>query len=85
MSILRKIKCDRCLEDTAAIIMSMFNRDHICMLCKSEEQELPSYERARDADVEAYKLGNKNFEGIGLSPADSEALMQMRAKRVITN
>jgi len=59
--------CDRCggsLE--AGRIMSMYNKDCICMKCKDEETRRADYREALEADREAIAQGNRNFEGIGL-------------------
>lgn len=59
--------CDRCggsLE--AGRIMSMYNKDCICMKCKDEEARRADYREALEADREAIARGNRNFEGIGL-------------------
>lgn len=60
--------CDRCggsLENGR--IMSMFNRQCICMKCKDEERKNKNYKKACDADNEQIKKGNYNFGGIGLN------------------
>lgn len=59
--------CDRCggsLE--AGRIMSKYNNDCICMICKKKEQKSPNYKKACDADIEAVRRGDYNFPGIGL-------------------
>ena len=62
-------KCERCGEPlSGGHIMSVFNTDHICMVCKEEERMHPDYARARDAENEAVKNGNLNFPGIGYTP-----------------
>lgn len=59
--------CDRCGGSLdGGRIMSMFNEDCICMECKRKETEHPDYAKARDAEHEAVKSGNRNFKGIGL-------------------
>jgi hypothetical protein len=55
----------RCNKETIGTIMSMYNEDMICMDCKTKETERPDYEKARDAEYEAVKNGNRNFKGIG--------------------
>lgn len=60
-------KCDRCGGSLdAGRIMSMFNRDCICMECKKAEQQRPDYKEAQEADRAAILAGNYNFDGIGL-------------------
>lgn len=59
--------CDRCHGSLdGGRIMSMFNEDCICMECQRKETERPDYAKARDAEREAVKSGNRNFKGIGL-------------------
>lgn len=59
--------CDRCGGSLAAgRIMSMFNRECICMKCKEAEQQRPDYREALEADRAAIQAGNYNFDGIGL-------------------
>lgn len=60
-------QCDRCggsLKDGR--IMSMYNRECICMKCKEAEQQRADYRQAVEADREAIRNGNRNFDGIGL-------------------
>lgn len=57
--------CDRCGKDlTDGRIMSMFNRECICLECKEKEKLDKDYEKALQADNEAIKKGNYNFPGI---------------------
>lgn len=59
--------CDRCGGSLdGGRIMSIFNTDCICMTCKRKEMERPAYAKARDAEYNAVKSGNRNFPGIGL-------------------
>ena len=59
--------CDRCGGSLAAgRIMSMYNRDCICMKCKEAEQQRPDYKEALEADRAAIQAGNFNFDGIGM-------------------
>lgn len=63
----QKTHCDRCGKPLNGIrIMSMFNTQTICMDCKKKETEHPDYAKARDAENEAVKNGDRNFKGIGL-------------------
>lgn len=58
--------CDRCGKDLKrGRIMSMFNEDCICMVCKDKERKDPRYEKARDREAEEVRKGNYNFKGIG--------------------
>jgi len=57
--------CDRCggpLE--AGRIMSMFNTDCLCLVCKELEKDRPDYPAAVKAENEAVKKGNTNYKGI---------------------
>lgn len=59
--------CDRCggsLENGRTL--SMFNTECICLKCKEAETKRPDYKDAVEADRNAIKQGNYNFEGIGL-------------------
>jgi hypothetical protein len=57
--------CDRCggsLKDGR--IMSMYNKDCICMDCKDKERKRIDYKEAVKADIEEIKKGNLNYKGI---------------------
>lgn len=58
--------CQRCSKEAKTFIMSMFNTQMICMDCKDEETRHPRYREACDAELEAAKRGDYNFQGIGL-------------------
>lgn len=60
------LSCDRCKKPTTSLIMSMFNTEMICDECKDRERQHPMYEQAVAADIVQIKLGNYNFQGIGL-------------------
>ena len=58
--------CDRCggtLEGGRT--MSMFNTDCICMKCAKKERSRSDYGKARDAEMDAVRNGDRNFRGIG--------------------
>ena len=58
--------CDRCgAQLTGGRTMSMFNTDCICMKCAKEERARSDYGKARDAEVDAVRNGDRNFRGIG--------------------
>ena len=57
--------CDRCGKPVRALRMSMFNTEMCCQACLSKEKKHPLYETARQAEADAVKGGNYNFEGIG--------------------
>jgi len=46
--------------------MSKYNKECLCPKCIEEERKRPDYKEAVDADNEAIKNGNYNFEDIGL-------------------
>ena len=62
------MKCQRCGTETNVTIMSMFNKQTICMDCKDREKQRPDYRQAVAADEAAIRQGNFNFKGIGLKP-----------------
>ncbi len=57
--------CDRCGGDLkGGRTMSMFNRDCICLDCKAKEKQDKDYDKAVQAEQEAIKKGDYNFQGI---------------------
>jgi len=64
--------CQRCFKETNGHIMSMFNMQLICFDCKDAEAKRDDYAKARDAEHEAVKAGDRNYEGIGLTPGRGE-------------
>jgi hypothetical protein len=59
--------CDRCHKpNNNQTTMSMFNEDMICMPCKDEEKKHKDYAKASKAELDACKLGDMNFVGLGL-------------------
>jgi hypothetical protein len=40
----------------------------LCLDCKKKEEAHPAYERARKAEQDAVRRGDRNFPGIGLPP-----------------
>lgn len=61
--------CDRCGRETTTTMMSMFNTDILCSVCKDEEEQHPLYSAAVEAELRQVKAGNYNYPGIG-RPAD---------------
>ena len=59
-------RCQRCYKETNAHIMSMFSEALICLDCSDKERKRDDFEQAREADEDAIKAGNYNFEGVGL-------------------
>lgn len=57
--------CERCnLPTNGTTIMSVFNKDIICMECKELEKKDPKYKLALDSEIEQIKKGNYNYEGL---------------------
>ena len=57
--------CDRCGQSLqAGRIMSIFNRDCLCLDCKEKETKDKTYKLAQKAEREAIKKGDFNFPGI---------------------
>ena len=57
--------CDRCggsLDEGR--ILSMFNQQTLCLLCKEKERKRPDYAQAVEADHEQIRKGNFNYKGI---------------------
>lgn len=61
--------CPRCLEESYAWTMSIFNTQDVCLECKEKEERHPDYNKALLKDNEEIKNGNFNFKGIG-KPVD---------------
>jgi hypothetical protein len=47
-------------------MMSWFNTEQICMTCVMKERQHPAYKKARQVCDVAYRMGQRNFPGIGL-------------------
>lgn len=60
--------CERCHAKTTASVVSYFNTQEICMVCKDKEQAHSLYKLAKQMDESACSDGNFNFPGIGLPP-----------------
>ncbi|MBQ2670598.1 MAG: gamma-glutamylcyclotransferase [Alphaproteobacteria bacterium] len=61
-----KTLCDRCHKPFGGTrIMSMYNTDCICMVCKEAETKRADYKLAQDADMKEIRNGNYNYQGIG--------------------
>ncbi|WP_410496814.1 gamma-glutamylcyclotransferase [Cellulosilyticum sp. ST5] len=57
--------CDRCGASLAqGRIMSMLNKECICLKCKKKEKQDPLYEEAVKAELKEVKKGNYNYEGL---------------------
>ncbi len=59
--------CARCGTDLAKVpsIMSKFNQDTICTVCKTREKANPNYKAADEAEIAAVRAGILNFAGVG--------------------
>ena len=58
--------CDRCGGSLSkGRTMSRFNEDCICMDCSKKEREHPRYKEAVEAEMQAIRAGDYNFQGIG--------------------
>lgn len=73
--------CVRCKTETAYLCVSWFNRDEICGPCSDDEAFCPSYFRAVQAESDALRNGDWDFDGIGLSPIDQDVLYHRRTNR----
>ena len=62
--------CARCGTDLAKVpsIMSKFNQDTICTVCKTREKANPNYKAADEAEIAAVRAGILNFVGVGAPP-----------------
>lgn len=63
--------------------MSRFNTEMICQPCDHIEQQHPLYSIAREIETIHVRLGNLNYEGIGL-PADYKEHVEKFSKHVET-
>jgi hypothetical protein len=60
--------CGRCGKENVATILSMFNREHLCLECKDHEKKHPKYAQAEAAEKASVSRGETVFEGIGCPP-----------------
>lgn len=74
-------RCVRCGSASLAFTRSYYTPEWVCLLCDSDERALPTFERAREAELTAVKGGEWNFPGIGLSRDDWKILMQRLKER----
>lgn len=63
--------CERCGVSLSGKVagVSYFNTDFCCPDCLEKEQQHPDYQKAKEAELEAVRRGDYNFEGIG-KPVD---------------
>lgn len=59
-------KCQRCFKKSNLLIMSWFNVQMICSVCRDKELKHPKIKDAKKKEMEHCKRGNYNFIGIGL-------------------
>ena len=59
-------KCDRCKKIANIYKMSFFNTEKCCMDCIKKEEKHKLYKKAVEMEMIQYKLGNKDYPGIGL-------------------
>ena len=58
--------CAWCKGEANPNTMSYFSKDTICSNCKNLEEKHPMYGKAQKVEIEQIKLGNFNYEGIGV-------------------
>ncbi len=68
---MKPTRCDRCKIISNALIVSMFNEQHICSNCSEEERYHPSFKDAHREFITSIETDMKDFKGIGL-PKDLE-------------
>lgn len=83
MSYLPEGKCDRCksARPYEGYTMSTFNEQWICLDCKEDERQAPTFEAAREAELQAIRRGETNYCGLGLTVEDMEFLAARREAR----
>lgn len=60
-----KKNCDRCGGGLdKGRILSMMNRDCLCLTCKDKETTHPDYQKARQAEHDELRRGNVNYKGL---------------------
>jgi hypothetical protein len=77
--------CNRCHSPATISRMSKLNTDILCPLCIDDEEALPNYEAGRTAELEAFRRGDNNFPGVGLTAEDQSFLACRRAARNRSN
>lgn len=55
--------CHRCGKPSSVHIMSMYNEQLICMVCKEAEKKRPDYHQAVEKDIAEYKARNPEAFG----------------------
>ena len=60
------MKCDRCKKISNGHKMSFFNTQMCCTNCIRKEEKHKLYKKAVEMERIQYKLGNKDYPGIGL-------------------
>jgi hypothetical protein len=59
-------QCERCKGESTSFKGSYFNAEMICMPCKEKEEKHELYQLAVQEENKQVRMGNYNFEGIGL-------------------
>ncbi len=59
-------QCERCKGETTSFKGSYFNIEIICVPCKEKEEKHELYQLAVQEENRQVRMGNYNFEGIGL-------------------
>jgi len=59
-------QCERCGGESKNFKGSYFNTEMICGTCQEKEQQHESYKLAVEVENMQVKMGNYNYEGIGL-------------------
>ena len=73
-------RCQRCGKETNITIMSRFNTQEICMPCEDVETKHPDYDKARQAELDQVRMGNYNYDGIGLPSNYSEHVKKIKGE-----
>ena len=72
--------CDRCCKEKITThTWSMFNQEMLCIECSETEKNHPMYTIAREIEAIHVRLGNLNYEGIGL-PKDYQSWLEEHQK-----
>jgi hypothetical protein len=59
-------RCERCKSESTSFKCSYFNTEMICIPCQEKEQKHELYQLAVQEENKQVRMGNYNFEGIGL-------------------
>lgn len=56
--------CERCRKPVDSVMMSMLNRQMVCLECKDKERKHPRYKEAAAAELAEVQRGNYNYPGL---------------------